>query len=102
MDEISRRSCLVRLTFFLTARSHIHAPLFRVLETMHTGFVLRILYYIVIISFGDGEKLAKIDWSLLVSLCTSSVCHVLTVCIILSKAIAVAEVRNETTFTLSL
>ena len=79
-------------------------PLFRVLETMHTGFVLRILYYIVIISFGDGEKLAKIDWSLLVSLCTStsSVCHVLTVCIILSKAIAVAEVRNETTFSLSL
>ena len=77
-------------------------PLFRVLETMHTGFVLRILYYIVIISFGDGEKLAKIDWSLLVSLCTSSVCHLLIVCIILSKAIAVAEVRSETTFTLSL
>ena len=77
-------------------------PLFRVLETMHTGFVLRILYYIVIISFGDGEKLAKIDWSLLVSLCTSSVCHLLTVCIIIPKAIAVAELRNETTFTLSL
>ena len=77
-------------------------PLFRVLETMHTGFVLRILYYIVIISFGDGEKLAKIDWSLLVSLSISSVGHLLIACIILSKAIAVAEVRNETTFTLSL
>ena len=77
-------------------------PLFRILETMHTGFVLRILYYIVIISFGDGEKLAKIDWSLLVSLSISSVCYLLIACIILSKAIAVAEVRNETTFTLSL
>ncbi|KAK7693079.1 hypothetical protein QCA50_002644 [Cerrena zonata] len=39
----------------------------RVIETAHTAFVLRILYYLVIISFGNGESLAKIDWSLLAS-----------------------------------
>ncbi|KAK7693114.1 hypothetical protein QCA50_002680 [Cerrena zonata] len=35
-----------------------------ILETLHTVFMLRIIYYDAIISFGDFESIAKIDWSI--------------------------------------
>ncbi|KAK7693075.1 hypothetical protein QCA50_002640 [Cerrena zonata] len=34
------------------------------LETAHSAFVIRQLYYMVIISFGDFDSIGKIDWSL--------------------------------------
>ncbi|CAL1703805.1 unnamed protein product [Somion occarium] len=33
-------------------------------ETAHTAFALRQLYYLVIVSFGDVDSLARIDWSM--------------------------------------
>lgn len=34
----------------------------RTLETVHTAFMLRQIYYYTIISFGDFEGIARIDW----------------------------------------
>ncbi|KAK7693110.1 hypothetical protein QCA50_002676 [Cerrena zonata] len=55
-----------------------------VLETVHTAFMLRQIYYYTIISFGDFESIAKIDWSIGVSMTTtfsrlSKVLHELSV-----------------------
>ncbi|CAL1703792.1 unnamed protein product [Somion occarium] len=35
-----------------------------ILETAHSAFVLRQLYYMVILSFGDYDAIGRIDWSL--------------------------------------
>ncbi|CAL1703787.1 unnamed protein product [Somion occarium] len=43
-----------------------------IFETIHTAVVLRFLYYMVIISFGNPQSLALIDWSLGV-MCVSEV-----------------------------
>ncbi|KAK7689141.1 hypothetical protein QCA50_007832 [Cerrena zonata] len=37
------------------------------LETLHSAFAMRLLYYFVILSFGSVEKVNEIDWSLGVS-----------------------------------
>ena len=44
----------------------------RVLETLHTAFMLRQIYYYTIISFGDYEGIAKIDWWGILSNLTSA------------------------------
>lgn len=34
----------------------------RILETVHTAFMLRQIYYYTIIGFGDFVAISKIDW----------------------------------------
>lgn len=43
--------------------SHMqHLTYTRFLETMHTAFMLRQLYYLTILGFGDTATILKTDW----------------------------------------
>ena len=35
---------------------------YSLLETMHSAFAIRLFYYLLIISFGRMDMVAKIDW----------------------------------------
>lgn len=56
----------------LSWTSEIYYVLLRILETVHTAFMLRQIYYYTIISFGDYEGIAKIDWWVFLSKLTSA------------------------------
>ncbi|KAK7689158.1 hypothetical protein QCA50_007849 [Cerrena zonata] len=43
------------------------------LETIHTAFSMRLLYYLVVLSFGSLEKLGRIDWSFAACVFTENV-----------------------------
>ena len=60
MDEIMGRTPVVSVLVYNTARLFTHPS--SLLETVHTVFSVRLLYYLTVIAFGNMEKLALTDW----------------------------------------
>ena len=60
MDEIMGRTLVVSVLVYNTARLFTHPS--SLLETVHTAFSVRILYYLTVIAFGNMEKLVLTDW----------------------------------------
>ena len=60
MDESMGRALMVSDPRYSTARLLTH--LFSLLETAHTAFSVRLVYYLTVVAFGNMEKLALPDW----------------------------------------
>ena len=50
------------LITFLSMSIPMTLPHYSLLETMHSAFAIRLFYYLLIISFGRMDMVAKIDW----------------------------------------
>lgn len=61
MDKVPGLCCVVSTTAYLVSDFYL-CVISRLLETLHSAFAMRLLYYFVILSFGSKEMVNEIDW----------------------------------------